>query len=63
MDKIIQKYQHVTSESKKVNVELSEEQQALIFYAYDNGLSSLNDIEKLNVLNAIIADLKNAIHR
>lgn len=63
MDKLIQKYQHVTTESKKVNVELSQEQQSLIFFAYDYGLSSLNDVEKLNVLNSIISDLKNALHK
>lgn len=63
MDKLIQKYQHVTTENKKATVQLSQEQQSLILYAYDYGLSSLNDVEKLRVLNTIIADLKNAIHR
>lgn len=63
MDKLIQKYQHVTTENKKVNIELSQEQQSLILYAYDYGLSSLNDVEKLTVLNSIISDLKNSLHK
>lgn len=63
MENVIKKYAHVTSEAKRVNVELSEEQQALIFYAYDFGLSSLNDVEKLTVLNSIISELKNALHK
>lgn len=62
MENVIKKYAHITSNTKRVNVEFSQEQQALILYAYDYGLSSLNDVEKLRVLNSIISDLKNAIH-
>lgn len=62
MDKIIKQYQHITTESKKATIELTREQQALIFFAYDFGISELND-EQQAVLNEVISDLKNAIFR
>lgn len=62
MDEIIKQYQHITTESKKATIELTREQQALIFFAYDFGISELND-EQQAVLNEVISDLKNAIFR
>lgn len=61
MQKITEKYAHITTEKAECAVTLSREQQAAVLFAYDRGISAM-DAETIAVLDTVMNELKDALH-
>lgn len=57
----LKKYAHITTEKKKVSIELNREQQAAILFAYDYGIQAM-DAETIAVLDSLMNELKEVLH-
>jgi hypothetical protein len=61
MQKITEKYAHITTEKAECTVTLNREQQCAILYAYDRGISAM-DAETIAVLDSLMNELKEVLH-
>lgn len=62
MQRAMKDYSHILRDEVQITVELTKEQQALIFWAFDFGTDNLTEEQQI-ALDSVIADLKNQLHR